>query len=385
MRLINTLIWSIALCLALTFCIKPFTPEINKSDQALYVISGQITDQEGYQYVNVSISAEVSDPEYQPVPGCEAEIIDSLGNVFPLEDIGQGEYRAWMYADDLVPGMSYMLKVVTPTGEEIISDYDEMPSCPQVDSIYYFVEEHPTNDPEVSEHGINFYIDLDATGYDSRFFRWEIEETWEYHMDFIKQWYYDGAIQKLDPPDRSTEICWYTGELSEIFTVSTKNLSVNSYGKYPLHFVNNRTTRLSYIYSLLIKQYAISEPAYEYWDKLRTNSQVNGGLYEQQPLPIDGNLHFTSNPDQRVLGFFSATSVKSKRIFVSEIEGLEIDPAPLCSGPAPLGIFGWSEFEPYEYPIYFTRIDGAIFTLPDQCVDCTLLGGKNTKPEFWPE
>ena len=152
-----------------------------------------------------------------------------------------------------------------------------------------------------------------------------------------------------------------------------------------MQFADSRTHKLTVLYSALVRQYAISEEAYAYWDKLRVNSQAQGGLYEQQPLPVDGNLSIPSDPDTRVLGFFSAASVTSKRIFVGRVEGLEPEPPSLCIGPVPLGIFGWADFDPSEYPIYYVRIDGAINTLVEDCLDCRLHGGTTDKPEYWPE
>ena len=104
-----------------------------------------------------------------------------------MEENGPGAYRAWMEGQDLVPSRSYRVRVTTPTGQVIMSDFDKLTPCPEVDSIYYTIEEIPTNDPDRPERGLRFYTDLDARGYEGRFFRWEVEETWEYHMDYYRQ------------------------------------------------------------------------------------------------------------------------------------------------------------------------------------------------------
>jgi hypothetical protein len=384
MRLNRLLAYGALLATAVTACIKPYDPRVGDADRSLFVISGMVTDQEGYQDVNISVSVDFDEPFYHPATGCTAEIQDDLGNVFPMVEAGDGDYRAWMPQEALAPGISYRLRVVTPAGDEILSDFDRMPSCPEIGPVYYRLEDQETNDPEVVIRGIRFFTDLDATGYDSRYFRWTLEETWEYRMDYIKEWYYDGTFHKLDPPDASTQVCWYTGKVNEIFTVSTINLEENIYREYPLQFVDNTTPKLTQLYSFLLRQYALTEAAYDYWDKLRINSQADGGLYEQQPLPIDGNLHYAHDPDLEVLGFFGAASVKSQRIFVSQAEGLELDPEPLCIGPVPLGPAGWDDFLPYEFPVWFIRIDGTPYTLPNECIDCLLHGGVNVKPDFWP-
>jgi hypothetical protein len=149
--------------------------------------------------------------------------------------------------------------------------------------------------------------------------------------------------------------------------------------------VDNHTNRLLYGYSLLINQYALSEAAYSYWDQLRINSSEQGGLYEKQPLSIVGNLHNNTNPEQEVLGFFSASSVKSRRLFIGPVNDLRFDYIEFCS-PAPLGRLGFLEIEPDEYPAYLMgdKTGPIPVVLSQYCVDCTTLGGITTKPYFWP-
>jgi hypothetical protein len=154
---------------------------------------------------------------------------------------------------------------------------------------------------------------------------------------------------------------------------------------YPLNYVDNKTSRLSIQYSLLVTQHALTEAAYTYWDQLRINSSEGGGLYEQQPLAIRGNMKNLTDPGQDVLGFFSAASINTKRLFVQDVPGLVVNYDDHCDGPQPIGIFGWGDYSVDEYPVYFMYISGSIFILSDGCVDCTEFGGTNVKPDFWPE
>jgi hypothetical protein len=155
------------------------------------------------------------------------------------------------------------------------------------------------------------------------------------------------------------------------------------YQKFPLNFVDNKSARLHYGYSLLVKQFALSESAYYYWEQLRINSNEQGGMYSKQPLAIKGNMTNITNPDHSVLGFFEATSVRSKRVFASNIENLEIEDSPIC---APLFLrFGFRDIEEREYPADFIWVNGAVYTLQEPCVNCLIFGGSNSKPIFWPD
>jgi hypothetical protein len=257
-----------------------------------------------------------------------------------------------------------------------------MNDCPNVDSIYYIREDLPTNSPSVFVKGIQFYIDLNATNTNTRFFRWDIEESYENHAVYPKEWYYDGSLKRIVPPDYSNFLCWTTRKVKDIFTITTQNLVQNAYKKHPLHFVDNQSSRLLYCYSLLVEQYSLSETAYNYWEQLRINSNETGGLYEKQPLPMIGNLINLTNPEQKVLGIFYSSSVKKKRIFIRNVEDLKIEYMPICTPE--LLLRGLSDIEPREYPAYLIWIDQEMRLLQKSCVDCREYGGTTTKPDYWP-
>jgi hypothetical protein len=135
---------------------------------------------------------------------------------------------------------------------------------------------------------------------------------------------------------------------------------------------------------MLVRQLALSEEAYNYWEQLRVNSTQEGGLYEKQPLAIKGNLQNITDPDKEVLGFFYAAGESTRRYFYKDVEGIELTFSDWCHEEG-LGMFGWREFRPSQYPIYYYFNEwGSLRILNKECVKCTLRGGKPVKPDFWP-
>lgn len=332
------------------------------------------------------MASPVSDPQYIPVSGCAVRISDDKRNQFTMQEspAEPGVYRVHIDSQDLTPGKSFKIDIITPDGTSIESDFDRMPICPEVGEVYYEIEEIISELSGEKERGIRFYTDLDAGDIQSRFFKWDVTETWEYQVDYPREWYYDGTVHHIFPPDYSRKVCWSTELIKEIYTLSTSNLDANRYTRFPLNFVSSKTSRLIYGYSLLIDQSALSEEAYSYWDQMRINSTGLGGLYEKQPLSITGNLHNTADPDVEVLGFFGASSVKSKRIFVSNVDGLVIEFVGYCT-PVPLK-YGFSELSPFDYPAWLMGDEDTYYMvlLSNDCVDCLYYGGTNIKPDFWP-
>jgi hypothetical protein len=382
--------------LILSSCVKRYEPEIKKTDVEKYVVTGQVIMGDPVQVVNICLSSPITKPEIRPVIGCQVTIIDSKGNSYIAKDVWGGNYEAVIPLSAIVPGNSFKVDIVTSGGVHITSDFDQIQDCPPVDSVYYVVQHRPTSSPIEFDDGIQFYVNLDAENYSCRYYKWEATETWEYHTQYPIEFYYDGMIHMKQPPDSSKMVCWKSMKIRDLYTVSTKELAHNKYNKYPLHFVDNLSSaRLVYGYSLLLRQFALSENAYNYWDKIRINSQEQGGLYESQPLSVKGNLHNITDPGQDVLGFFGAASVREKRIFVRNVPDLTSEFVFNCVfGDLKWGLAGAS---PSMYPIYLpTRLiyfydpDTTVrfytlLSIDHECVDCTsTVGGKNVKPDFWP-
>lgn len=334
-----------------TSCIKRYDPEIKGRDINKFVVSGGVIKGDPIQHINITQTVSISEPGYKsyvPVTGCYVIIADDKGNVYNASDVGNGNYESYIPEDNLTLGVSFKIGIFTPGGDNIVSDYDKFLDCPDVDSVYYKVEQPPALDPNSAKKGVRFYCNLDAKNFSCRNFRWEAIETWEYKAIFATS----GSNKK---------VCWMTGLIKDVFTLSTKFLSENKYTDFPLHVVDNYSSqRLVWGYSLLIRQYSLSEAAFEYWEKIRANSSQDGGLYSKQPLQIKGNMHNLTHPELTVLGFFGASEVKSKRIYVEKVKGITNEYLD-CDPPVPLG--------PKPEPT---------------CYNCLLEGGTNIKPSFWP-
>ncbi|MHC1702470.1 MAG: DUF4249 family protein [Tenuifilaceae bacterium] len=377
------IIFILIVCISVfSSCIEEYSPSIKETSKNKYVVFGKVTDQEGYQYVSVSVSSPLNKPLLNPLSGCWVDIFDDAGNQFHLLEFEKGKYRVWINQEYLKAGASFQLSIHTPNAETIISEYDVMPEkLVSEDTVYYSYASRPTNDPNFTENGLQFLVDFNAKNSNNRFFKWELEETWEYHSYFPISNIWDGKkIINVIPADYSLMVCWKTANVNQIFTLSTKTLTSNSYSGFKIHFVGNLTQKLFHGYSLLVRQQAINEKAYYYWDQIRINNNQNGGLYSQQPYSIDGNLILLDEPDNEVFGIFHTASESKKRYFFHNIENLDFD----FSGECVAETFIFKNAA--EIPCYITfNLDLQEWQwAPKSCFDCRLSGGTIIKPDFWP-
>ena len=141
-------------------------------------------------------------------------------------------------------------------------------------------------------------------------------------------------------------------------------------------------------YSVNVKQYALTQAAYQYWDIIRKSTQQTGTIFDPQPSQVLGNIHCTSNPSEPVIGYISVSYVTEKRIFIDThqlIDWQYVVPGNDCQQGATDQ--DANDFTKYNYfdstfgPWYYSG--GQIVIVKKDCIDCRRRGGSSVKPGFW--
>jgi hypothetical protein len=362
-------------------CIEPFNPQIEESQEVL-VINGIITDRSGLHHVVISRSTPYNDPSFAPVTGCVVTVQDEKGQVVGYSETSPGVYEAYLESGFLQVGKSYALFASTPEGNEYRSDYDSLLACPPVDNIYYELKSHETTDPDITLHGAQFYMDVKGTSETASNYRWLLEETWEYTAPYVADlvWFGGEVLPNLSD---SMYTCYMTNPVKDLFSASTRYLSVNHLYRNPLHYVSNESPRLRIKYSVLVEQHSLTNQAFDYWDHLKSQSGEGGGLYESQPSSTIGNIYNVNDPSEKVLGYFYATQVQQERLALEAISEFEL-PRYQCVLDT---IQSLNELDT-SYPHFLFSLSPMGSGPPYlhgriQCFDCRLYGGTTTPPEFW--
>jgi hypothetical protein len=247
-----------------------------------------------------------------------------------------------------------------------------MKPVPRIDSVYYEKETLGTNsDGSPSDEGCQIYLNTHDPTNQTRFYRWDYSETWEFSLPYFV----------------TNKVCWVSNNSSTIDIKSTLDLAEDRIDRHPVNFISNITDRLNEKYSILVNQYSLNEDEYFYWEKLNKVTQKVGTLYDITPAGIPSNIYCVEDPGEPVLGYFSVSAVESKRIFIKESFAGLIDLYTNCNADT---IFN-GETIPYQEFTYWIVIDHIlppppylVITFINGCADCTVRG-KNTPPEFWTE
>jgi len=361
----------------------PYSPEI-EDNQVSLVVEALITDQPGWQVINLSHSSPVNDKETHPERDAFVSVSDDLGRSTEFIELDPGAYYAWMTADELATGITYRLNIVTSNGELYESEPEMFPSpSPAIDSVYWDFESAGTSDRTESVNGIRFFLDLDAEADQGRNFRWELVETWEYQAANPIDYFYDGILHEW-PDSFSYHTCWYTGKIKQIYTATTRDAVRNAIKGFPLNFVSEQSSRLQTRYSLQVLQYSLNDEAYDFWKQIEEQNQQSGGIFERQPDYVSGNMYNMNDQEEYVLGYFDLCPVSEKRIFVDSVAELNY-PAIDCN----LEIIQHPAAKPpgMRIPFFLVSFNSLGIGPPygvgtHLCFDCRN-GGTITKPDFW--
>ena len=359
----------------------------------LLVVDALITDESEDQTIILSTTTSVTEPIWEPLSGANIIVSDKGNNAFEFVEskTQNGIYLGIIPFEYLKTGNAFQLSIIMDDGKVYESSFEELLACSEVDSVYYTVNNdfHPEGRLK-SEKGVSFFLDIKADFNFSKYYRWILEETYEYHSTWPIQTYWEGEWVTLPVPHHNYFYCYNTANVNSIFTATTVNLDENLILKHPLYFVNNQTQKLYFRYSLLVKQMSISEQSYNFWEGLKKNNQNSGGIFDSQPVNVKGNVICKTDENEKVLGYFGVSSVKTKRISLTrnELHGKLIYDYNVFCEQWQLERIDFIISSPEQsWPIYIApppnEEESGFWYATQSCFDCRKAGGTLEVPDFW--
>jgi len=355
-------------------CVKPFDPPKLPIDNTLLVVDGMFIADDSSSF-RLSRTRSLSDTALAaPVDNAVLRIESEQGEDFIFTNRGNGNYHLDKNIVSL--GSRYRLLITTSDGRDYASDNVEMRRSPEIDSLQWD-----------QQNDVFVYLNTHDVSNATRYYKWDFTETSEYHTAFDSHLDFDGDSVIFIEPEDYRYTCYNNFNSAGILIQSTSALSSDVISHQLITTVPNDNSQISVRYSILVRQYALTDEAYFYWNIVRQNSEQVGGLFDPQPAQLKSNIHSLTNPDELVLGYFSASSVTSKRLFIKNSDLTDRKPTvedEICKGVAvndPDSVAILRKIQPY-LPAYFAG-SGTLVLAPAFCVDCRLRGGITTKPDFW--
>lgn len=417
----NLVLAVLLLGLFLSSCVEEYWPEIVETNDFSLVVDGNISNQAGPYTVRLSKTKSINDTSNTPLVGASMKFINQNGSTQDLVELKPGTYQTTDPNFTGQIGDSYKLQIVTPSGEIYESSYETILDPVAIESVE-MIEESKIIDETSQEAlpGFQFYVSSAEMGAQKNYVYWELEETYEHHADYKILYVYEGFFVLLGDGawhipraldfHKTLYKCWTVGNVAEMFTAETSQLSVAKFNQQPLHFIPYENDKLKVNYSLHVKQHKISEEAFRYLKAIQDQNSGQGSFYSTQPFQVKGNIRNINNPGEEVLGYFLGIGTSEpERLFTRRPPGSipgkpswEID----CGSPIyntaddPALSLLYQNADEAMYPIYTGHImvqDYGVSSpeagngtpievlayLPYPCADCRIHGGTTTKPNYW--
>ncbi|HEV2480742.1 MAG TPA: DUF4249 domain-containing protein [Puia sp.] len=363
-------------------CRRPYDPPAIQAPNNYLVVDGFINTGAGtITRFNLGRSVNLGDTATTGTPEIHATmaILGSGGASYPLVDSNStGTYASAPLNLDIT--QQYSITITTSDGQKYASDPVPCRQPPAIDSIFW-------RQPD----DLTVYLASHDPANTTRYYRFDYSGTYEHDSNLESPWQaVNGILIAADSTNQHTR-CWSTENSKGVLITTTTALSQDRVSAFPLVTFPNGDSRIDIGYSILVRQYAITGDAYNYWLQIQKTTDNLGTLFDVQPVQLVGNIRCLTNPTQPVIGYLSASSVQQQRIMIWESymsRWQHNSPAYSCDTVSVPYIP--NDFPAYNYPnepgygpYYFNGFTILVLA-PLICLDCTQFGGTTIKPPFWP-
>ena len=380
-------------------CVEEYTipKNIILESESELVFEGRIlSGEESVIFISktVPFNGKEVEPDSTAIPNAKVTIIGENGyeSKYAIFDEENNRYNIDTY--QLENNTRYAIKAIVD-GETYQSEFQTLLETPEIDDVSY----------QERSDGISIHVSSHGNENHSQFYMWACEEDWEFHADFD----FVGASKGIflfnekqyvikDKGINPYLYCWGHRNSNGIHIYSTESLTENSVKDVELFRIPTSDIRISYIYSVLVKQWSLDRKAYNYFETMEKQTEENSGLFAPMPADVKGNIQCISNPKKKVRGYVIASNVKSKRIFVYASNLKQVFPDySNCSfryawedaKTNPFWEKGWREEINQNGAVVFTEYgkmdEESSIKYRKECVDCrTVEGSTKKRPDFWP-
>ena len=379
-------------------CIEPFDATTEEFESVL-VIDAFITDELKDQEIQLSRTFRFEQDSAQAETNARVTVFDDVDHTINFSEVAPGKYVSEI-PFRAEQNRAYTLSIQTSNGRSYTSRAEQLRNEAKIDSIY---AERIIND--LGEEGMAIFLDSFDPSEDSGFYRFEYEETYSIiaprwnTMDFLIVANSDVPEMTpiyartdtesliLVPRTEEERLCYGSAVSKDVILTTTDDSEIDRLSRFNIRFINRDNYILSYRYSILVRQYALSQEAFNYFETLRELSSLESVFSENQPGFFEGNVFSEDSRNEKVLGYFEVSSVDEKRIFFNYVDYFPNERLPRyavpCKAIKPITLMESVRLNLVTYNDTGASGDDPEFIAIERtCGDCTVLGS-NVRPSFW--
>ena len=304
----------VALAILLPGCKKPYNPAIVDSANSYLVVEGAINSANDSTVIKLSKTVKISgNVNSDMISDANVTVESESGGTYTLVSQSDGTYISTGL--NLDASKKYRLHITTADNKEYASDYEVVKASPPIDSIGF----------KTDGGKMQVYVNAHDATANSRYYRWEYEETWKFHARYVSDYIVDLNAVKTDSirfrkPEEQAYYCYHGDKSSTIVLASSAKLAQDVIFQAPITDIPSTSEKIEMRYSILIRQYALTKEAYQFWENLKKNTEQLGSIFDAQPSQLKGNIHNLKDANEPVIGYISITNRQKKRVFIDNAQ-----------------------------------------------------------------
>ncbi|MFC0519025.1 DUF4249 domain-containing protein [Mucilaginibacter angelicae] len=368
-------------------CKKPYNPKIVNSPNSYLVVEGVINTGNDSTIVRLSKTVNISGNAKSAIVNNASVSVEAEGGTsYSLLPMGDGSYISTGLNLDITK--NYRLHINTADNKEYASDYVPVKHTPPIDSIGFAIKNNQ----------VQLYVNAHDITNNTRYYRWSYDETWLFHARYESSFEVDHGEGIVIPRKQSVYYCFAGDKSSTIVLGSSAKLTQDVIFQAPLTTIAPTSEKIETRYSILLKQYALTKEAYQFWENLKKNTEQLGSIFDAQPSQLTGNIHNLKDASEPVIGYISVTNIQSKRVFIdnADLPRTWSPEYPYGCGPPDTAFYSDGRYHGEntvkdfivnagENPVLDINKQNTIigYTYSSvQCTDCTIRGVLK-RPSFW--
>ena len=271
------------------------------------IVDGTVTNYPGPYFVTLSYSEPFNSTKItELISGATVTISDNLGNIYPLSAFTNGVYKTDSASFRGVVGRSYSVNIKTLDGKQYKSRPESILPPVPIDSISsrFVPGQIRTASFEVS-------VKVKDPSVSGNFYRWKWRNYDTIDICRITRTKNDGGSFVFLAP--CCQKCWQITTCYGCLALFSDDLTN---GKTFTQKVANIPFDNSYDYYMQIDQYSISKENYNYWNLVQGQISNSGGIFDNTPAFIEGNVYNVNDPNDQVLGIFNVMGATKKITYI---------------------------------------------------------------------
>jgi uncharacterized protein DUF4249 len=296
-----------------TACVTPIEVVIDEEINVL-VIDGYITTDTGPHEIRITRSAKFGDifvGTIELISKASVSVRDQTGTVTKLVEDRPGFYFTPAEFKGEV-GYSYTLLVETIAGESYSSFPQKIAPAPAIQDVFFQFKNTPTVDPTVTNSGLDVMIQFDDPGDERNFYMWEVDGVYEQTTN--PELFVNLETDQLAPKS-CCSVCYISDNGVANDILSDIQVNGNTIVQ-KIGFLKDDRRRFQSDYMIHIRQFSITEDAYEFFRVLRNQLEISGSIFDPPPATIGSNIINLNDPDAATIGYFGAFDVQNYDAFI---------------------------------------------------------------------